>query len=127
MYKYTSIFGTIAAISYGIGYTIAPAVVASFYVDEPNISVHVLAMCRYFGLTLLFVGVVLWGFRNSSDSQVKAVVGNATIVVGVVGLLTSAALVLNGTLKPFGWSAVALYLVLTVGMLMAKKEDPLTH
>lgn len=121
MYKATCMFAAIAAMIYAIGYTIAPGMVASLYVDSPT--AHVIAVSRFLGLTLLFAGILCWVLRETPHTEVRNAVIHAAIAMSIVGLVTSVTLVLNGTLKPFTWSAALLYLVIGIGMFSSKSSN----
>lgn len=122
MYRATCIFSAIAAILHAIGYAIVPGMVASLYIDAPT--EHVIAVSRFFGLTLLFAGIISWMLKDTPHAEVKNAVIIAALSMSIVGLATSVFLVLNGTLKPFAWSGAFLYLVIGVGILLSRSTSP---
>lgn len=121
MFKTTCIIAAIAAIVHAIGYTIVPGMVASLYVEAPTS--HVIAVSRFFGLTLLFAGIVCWLLRETPHTEVRNAIIHAALAMSVVGLITSVMLVLNGTLKPFTWTAALLYLVIGIGMFLSRNDQ----
>lgn len=121
MFRNTCIFAAIAGLVHAVGYTIVPGLVASLYVDAPT--EHVIAVSRFFGLTLLFAGIISWLLKDSPHAEVRKAVMIAAIAMSIVGFFTSVFLVLNGTLRPFTWTAALLYLVIGVGMVLAWKSD----
>ena len=78
-------------------------------------------MARYFGLTLLGNGVMLWLLKDVADIAVRSAVVTGFLVSGIVGLVTSVILVLNGTMQAFGWSAAVIYLVIVVWSLLVRQ------
>jgi hypothetical protein len=62
------------AIIYGVAFILAPDYVLITYGMTPNTALNLMA--RYFGLTLIGIGLVTWLVRESSD--VKAVRGTRT-------------------------------------------------
>lgn len=110
---------SVLAIAYGFGYTVMPSVIASLYFDSPSSQVP--AMARYFGLTLLGNGVMLWLLKDVADIAVRSAVVTGFLVSGIVGLVTSVILVLNGTMQAFGWSAAVIYLVIVVWSLLVRQ------
>jgi len=106
----------VVSFFYGVAYTIAPFFVVGLYVDTPNAEAALTG--RFFGLTLLFVGVACWLIRDTVDLVAKNAIVLAGIVNGLVGFVTSLYFTLNGGLTPFGWSAVLIYLVFGIGWFL---------
>ncbi len=120
MYRNFCLVISIVSVVYGVGYTVIPDVIANLYFDAPGSQVS--AMGRYFGLTLLGNGVLLWLLKDVADITVRNAVATGLLVTGVVGLITSVLLVINGILQPFGWSAAVIYLIIVIWCLLLRKS-----
>lgn len=59
----------VVSFLYGMSYTIAPYFVVGLYVPIPNDEAALTG--RFFGLSLLFVGVGCWLIRETTDSVAK--------------------------------------------------------
>jgi len=121
MFKNFCIVFSIVSIGYGLGYTVMPNLIADLYFDSPSSQVS--AMGRFFGLTLLGNGIFLWLLKDVVNTSVRNAVATGLLVSGVVGLVTSVVLVLNGTLQLFGWSAAVIYLVILVWCFLIMKSS----
>jgi hypothetical protein len=102
--------GAVISIIYGIGFILAPGVLLTLYGIETDAG-GVLGF-RYFGLTLLTVGLAAWIIKESHD--VFAIRGLLlSLVVGnIIGVIVSLWGTLTGIMSAVGWSAVLIYLVL---------------
>jgi len=101
------------AIIYGIGFVLAPAVVLATYGMTTDASTVLSA--RYFGLTLLGLGLVVWFVRDSSDAKALRGLLLGLAIQGVIGVLVSIWGTISGTMNAAGWSAVLIYAVLLAG------------
>jgi len=119
MYRNYCILVAILSLAYGLGYTLIPSVIANYYFEAPSDQVS--AMGRYFGLSLLGSGIMVWLLKDIIDIPARKAVLTGTLVSSVVGLLTSVFLVLNGTMQPFGWSAAVIYLVFVIWAFLTLK------
>jgi len=125
MYRNFCIVVSIVSVAYGLGYTLVPNLIANLYFDTPDAQVS--AMGRYFGLTLLGTGVLLWLLKDVTEVSVRSAVATGLLVTGVVGLVTSVVLVLNDTMQSFGWSAVAIYLVIVLWCFLLRQSQVQAH
>jgi hypothetical protein len=103
------------AVVYGIAFVAAPDFVQANYGMTTNAS-SILAG-RYFGLTLLGLGLITWLVRETSD--VKALRGLlwGLAIQSAIGVLVSIWGTSSGTMNGMGWSAVLIYAVLLAGYL----------
>jgi chromate transport protein ChrA len=74
-------------------------------------------MARYFGLTLLGLGVVTWFLRSNSDLRVTRGLLLGLALQAVAGVFVSMWGIVSGTMNGVGWSAVVIYAVLLAGYL----------
>jgi hypothetical protein len=105
----------IVGILFGLGFLLAPEAVAPLY--GVPIEPHTMMMDRYFGGTLLWVGLVSWLARGVRDDAALRAILQASVVGNVVGLVISAWAVLAGLLNAMGWSSATLYALLLLGSL----------
>lgn len=105
----------VIAILYGIGFILIPSVLLGLYGVESGASA-VLGF-RYFGATLLSLGLANWIIRDSSDWTAIRGLLISNAAGNIVGLVVSVAATLAGTMNGMGWSAVLIYLVLLLGDL----------
>ena len=106
------IISAVLALIYGLGLVFMPMTLLSMYGFSTGASEKLLS--QFFGSELLVLGVLAWLSKDSTGASVRPlvtgnVVGNA--VATVVSLMGA----LNGTMNAVGWSAVGIYLFLTLG------------
>ena len=110
--KHAFTINTIVAFVFGIGLLLVPATIGAIYGIENSASSDLMA--RYFGLTLIGIGLLTWLFRSITDmAAVKAVI-LALLISDVLGIIVSLYAVLSGTMNQIGWSAVIIYVLLVI-------------
>ena len=102
------------AIIYGIAFILVPDFVLVTYGVTANAALDLMA--RYFGLTLLGQGVVVWLIKDAVDGKVLRFLSGFALQ-SAIGLLVSIWGTLGGILNALGWSAVLIYALLLVGYL----------
>jgi len=107
------ILNTVLALVFGVGLVLMPATVAAMYGIAPEPAVNL--MGQFFGTELLAVGLLAWFARNISDSKTQGAITLAFVIANVVGLVVSVMGTLSGVMNAVGWSAVVIYLVLSLG------------
>jgi hypothetical protein len=113
--------GAAIAILYGIAFVLAPAFVLATYGMTTEASTVLSA--RYFGLTLLGLGLIVWLVRETSDRTALRGLLSGLSVQSVIGVLVSIWGTLAGTMNAMGWSAVLIYAVLMAGYLYYRFAD----
>jgi len=103
------------AIIYGIAFVLVPDFVAVTYGITPNAAVTLMA--RYFGLTLLGMGLIMWLIRETADGKALRGLLTGLSVQGAIGLIVSIWGTTSGVMNGMGWSAVLIYAVLLAGYL----------
>ena len=98
---------------FGLGFVLAPATVVNMYGVTPEPAVNLVG--QFFGVELIAVGLLSWLARNVMDSEAQGAITLAFLVSNVVGLITALMGTLSGVLSAMGWSAVVIYLVLSLG------------
>ena len=103
----------IVALVFGAAFVIAPAQTYSLY--DITASEQLLLMGRLFGGSLIGFAVLTWMARNATDSDARKAIVLALFIsegIGFVGALIGQ---LNNVVNVFGWSTVAIYLLLALG------------
>ena len=107
--------GAAIAIIYGVAFILVPEFVLATYGMTAGAALDLMA--RYFGLTLLGMGLITWLVRETTDGKALRGLLTGLSVQGVIGLLVSIWATVNGTMNGMGWSAVLIYAVLLAGYL----------
>ncbi|MEJ2637196.1 MAG: hypothetical protein P8184_18165 [Calditrichia bacterium] len=112
-FRHLFIINAIIAFIYGIGELLIPATMFAMYgvAYSPGAPL----MAQYFGLTLIAISLLSWLARNISDVSAKRVIIMALLVSDVIGVVVSVMGTLTGLMSIVGWSAVVIYLFLTLG------------
>jgi hypothetical protein len=103
------------AIIYGIAFILVPDFVLVTYGVTANAALDLMA--RYFGLTLLGQGFVVWLIKDAVDGKVLRGFLSGFALQSAIGLLVSIWGTLGGILNGLGWSAVLIYALLLAGYL----------
>ena len=112
---FLAIAAVIAAL-YGIAFLLIPGVALAFYGDAtPNAS-SILSI-RFYGASLLSVGLVVWFVRETSDWTALRGLLLGLSIGNVVGVVVSIWGTVTGIMNAMGWSVVLIYLVLLAGFV----------
>jgi hypothetical protein len=103
------------AIIYGVAFILVPDFVVTTYGMTPNAALDLMA--RYFGLTLIGMGLITWLVRETTDGKALRGLLTGLSVQGVIGLLVSIWGTTSGIMNGMGWSAVLIYAILLAGYL----------
>jgi len=109
------------AIIYGVGFILVPGFVLTIYGMTADAALSLMA--RYFGLTLLGMGLITWLVRETTDGKALRGLLTGLSVQGVIGLLVSIWGTVNGTMNGMGWSGVLIYAILLAGYLYCLFAD----
>jgi len=112
------------AILYALGFLIVPRAVSHLY-GVTSGPAAILAF-RYFGVTLLGIGLIFWLARDVKDDEArKAILGGAGISnqIGLVVTLWGTA---SGIMNGLGWTVVLLYALLIAGCFYFREDRVLT-
>ena len=116
------VLNAVLGLIFGIGFVLMPATVVSLYGVTPEPAVNLVG--QFFGVELIAVGLLSWFARNVMDSEAQGAIALAFLIANVVGLIISIMGTLSGVLNAFGWSAVLIYLVLSLGYAYFKFMKP---
>ena len=97
----------VLALIHGIGFVLAPELVAASYGLANSPSSVLLA--RLFGAALLGLGLIFWFARDSTADALRGLL-IATAVGDGVGLVVVVLGTMAGTLNSMGWIAALIYL-----------------
>jgi hypothetical protein len=107
------VFNAVLALAFGIGFVFVPAIVLTLYGITPGPALNLVG--QYFGVELIAVGLLCWLARNVSDSTFQRAIILAFLIADGIGLIVSIMGTLSGVYNAVGWSAVAIYFVLSLG------------
>ena len=110
-----SLFLSISAIlglAHGLGFAFTPDAMGNIYGTNTDVTGHLLG--RFFGVTLLQVGLITWLMRNKDEVTLRP------LLVGsfwgmLCGLGVSLYGISAGLFGLMGWTAVVIYALLAVG------------
>ena len=103
----------VIAIAFGLAFVAAPARVLTQYGIAVNPGVAI--MGRFFGATLLNMGLVLLFARRVSEPAIRMGIVRGSLIGAIVGLLVAVHGQRIGAVNALGWSSVAIYAFLTLG------------
>jgi hypothetical protein len=109
------IFLTIAALlalGYAAGLILIPAFMNSTYGFGGSDSEILLS--RFFGVELLVLGLITWLARDLTGASVGPII-TGSLIGNAVGAVIALMGTLSGVMNAAGWSAVAIYVLLTLG------------
>jgi len=102
----------IVALFYAVVLILVPGTSNTMYGLGTSPSEILLA--RFFGITLLNIGLLTWLARDYTGFDARPLVLSG-LIADAVGFIVSLLATLSGVLGPLGWSAVVIYLVLALG------------
>jgi hypothetical protein len=102
----------VVALAYAVGLILMPSILNSTYGFGTSESELLLA--RFFGVELLVLGVITWLARDFTGAGVRPII-TGSVIGNAVGTIVALMGALNGVMNSVGWSAVAIYLLLTLG------------
>ena len=107
------IVNAIIALVYGISFVLAPTIVLSLYGMTQGTSEALAG--QYFGVALIAIGLLTWFARSVTDSDAQRAIILALLISDVIGVIVSLLGTFSGVMNALGWSAVGIYLFLTLG------------
>ena len=106
-----TVFGVIALI-FGLAFFIVPVQALAQYNATTGPVGYI--MVRFFGATLIEVGLVFLLMRSVQDPLLTRGIAAAAVLGGLVGLQVALHAVRNNVVNALGWSSVAIYAVQTL-------------
>jgi hypothetical protein len=106
------IIASIIALVYAAGLILMPAFMNSTYGFGGSASEILLS--RFFGVELLALGLITWLAKDMSSASVRPII-TGSLIGNAVGSIVAFMGTVAGVMNAVGWSAVAIYLLLTLG------------
>ena len=103
---------SIVALVYAAGLILMPAFMNSTYGFGDSASEILLS--RFFGIELLALGLITWLAKDMAATSVSPII-TGSLIADAVGTVVALMGTLSGVMNAAGWSAVAIYLLLTLG------------
>ena len=103
---------SILALAYAAGLILMPAFMNSTYGFGGSASEILLS--RFFGVELLVLGLITWLAKDMTGAGVRPII-TGSLIGNAVGTIIALMGTLSGVMNTAGWSAVAIYLLLTLG------------
>ena len=107
------VFNTIVALPFGLGFLLAPGVMANLYGVSTDPAANLIG--QFFGVSLIAIGLLCWFARYVSDADAQRAIIQALLIADVLGLIVAVMGMVSGVLNALGWLTVALYLILSLG------------
>jgi hypothetical protein len=107
------IINAVVILVYAIGALFVPATMLMMYGMTPGVGEQL--MTRFFGVSMLALGLLSWLVRNSRDSNVRQAIIPAFLIFDAAGVIVSLLGTLSKVMSPLGWQVVAVYLLLCLG------------
>jgi hypothetical protein len=118
------IINAILALVYGICFVLIPAKVLLVYGVTQGASETL--MGQYFGVGLIGIGLITLFARNVTDSNALQAIILALLISNIIGIIVSVIGTVSGVMNPVGWSAVIIYLFLSLGYAYFQFKKPTT-
>lgn len=103
---------SIVALVYAAGLILMPAFMNSTYGFGGSESEILLS--RFFGVELLVLGLITWLAKDMTATSVTPII-TGNLIGDAVGAIVAIMGTISGVMNAAGWSAVAIYLLLTLG------------
>ena len=111
--KTLMIINAIVAIVFGVTFVIVPAQAYSLYDMTANAQLNL--MGQLFGASLIGFALLTFMARNATDSDARRAIVLALFVADGIGFVVALIGQLGNVVNAFGWSTVAIYLLLSLG------------
>jgi hypothetical protein len=112
----------VVILVYAVGALFIPATMLMMYGMTPGAGEQL--MTRFFGVSMLALGLLSWLARNATDAIARRAVILAFLVFDTAGAVVSAQGTLSGVMSPLGWQVVAIFLMLLLGFCYFQLAKP---
>ena len=106
-------FKAIVVVFFGLGFLFITQTIMSLY--GMNVNSGGITVARLLGQMYILIALLLWLCRNTSDATTKKAFAISVTIGDAIGTIVSLLAVLSGAMNAFGWSAVGIYLIFTIG------------
>jgi len=103
----------IVVIFFGLGFLFMTQTIMALY--GMNVNSGGIAVSRLLGQMYILIALVLWLCRNTIEATTKKAFAISVTIGDAIGTIASLLAVLSGAMNALGWSAVAIYLIFTIG------------
>ena len=104
----------IVSVLFGLGFVFVPGLVLLIYGVKTDLAFRYIG--QLFGAALISLAVLAWFSRNAVASEARKTSLPALLAGEVIGFTVALIGQLGGALNTFGWSVVAVYLFLGIGL-----------
>jgi hypothetical protein len=112
----------VVILVYAVGALFVPATMLMMYGMTSGPGEQL--MTRYFGASMLALGLLSWLVRNATDAIARRAIILAFLVFDAAGVVVSAQGTLSAVMSPLGWQVVAIFLVLLLGFCYFQFAKP---
>lgn len=112
----------IVALSYGISFLVLTSTILKLYGITQGPAENLLG--QYFGVALVAIGLITWLAREITDTQTQRAMITSLLISDLIGIIVSVSGVLSGVMGTFGWSAVAIYVLFSLGYAYFQFNKP---
>lgn len=103
----------IVVVFFGLGFLFLSETLMTFYGME--ITSGTLVASQLLGQMYVLIALLLWLCRNTMEASTKKAFAIAVTIGDAIGAVVCLLATLSGAMNSWGWSAVAIYLVITLG------------
>ena len=103
----------VVVVFFGLGFLFITETVMGLY--GMNVNSGGITTSRLLGQMYVLIALVLWLCRNTSEASTKKAFAISVTIGDAIGTVVSLLAVLSGAMNSLGWSAVAIYLIFTIG------------
>jgi len=103
----------IVVVFFGLGFLLLTEFLMSLYGMDTGPGA--LATGRLLGQMYTLIALLLWLCRNTGEASTKRAFAIAVTIGDAIGTVITLLATLSGAMNVFGWSAVAIYLIFTLG------------
>jgi len=103
---------SLLAIAFGVAFAAEPALMLAQYGLAINPASAI--MSRFFGATLLTLGIVIFLARSVTDAYARRAIVLGLFVGSAISLAVAVFAQVRGVINAFGWSTVVIYGLLTL-------------
>jgi hypothetical protein len=107
------IINAVVILVYAVGALFVPATMLMMYGITSGVGEQL--MIRYFGASMLALGLLSWLVRNGHDASLRRAIIPAFLVFDFSGGVVSLLGTLSKVMSPLGWQVVVIYLLLCLG------------
>jgi len=107
------VLNAVVSLVYGIGELLMPTTILSIYGITQGPGEQLLV--QFFGVALIGIGLLAWFARNVAAAEAQRAIVLAYLISNAIGIVVSVLGTTSGVMSAVGWSAVLIYLVLTLG------------